>query len=182
MDHEDGGPIRAAARAAYEAACRSGGGEPDDEGFSAEEARWLAVAAAARGVPSVLPDDASAYVRAVFANGGIAGLGREAERLLHKMRTAASLYRDGRVKAILTPIADVEARVERALAAGDLTSLAVDLDLMQSRILEAQRLADPCGRASLVLHTDEAKWDRYDSYAAYLRSFEPKGREGATCD
>jgi hypothetical protein len=162
---------RNAARAAYEASCSVHGREADDREFSVQVAEWLAVARAVRGSPDGLPDDASQYVRNVVEQGGMAGLEREARRLLHKMRVAASLYRDGAVKAILTPIDDVERRVDHAVATGGMSWLAMEIEGMQRRIVAAQGIADPGGRAALVLHTDEDKWERYDSYAKYRESF-----------
>jgi hypothetical protein len=167
-------PLRAAARAAYDAACRSDGRTPDTGEFSQQTEDWIAIARAARQGIDTLPDTASQYTRNVLANGGLAGMEREAERLLHKMRTAASLYRDGRVKAILTPTDDIAARVSAAAARGDVTALAVDLDIMQARIVQAQALADPGGRAALVLNAPEREWERYESYIAYRESFKPR--------
>lgn len=117
---------------------------------------------------------ASRYARNVFEKDGLEGLEREARRLLHKMRTASSLYRDGTVKALLTPIDDVERRVDHAVATGGVSWLCMELDDMQRRIVAAQAIANPGGLAALVLHTDEDKWTRYDSYTAYRESFDIK--------
>lgn len=167
-------PLRTAARAAYDAACKASSRTPDPDEFARQAEDWIAIARAVRQGMDTLPDTASEYTRNVLANGGLAGMEREAERLLHKMRTAASLYRDGRVKAILTPTDDIAVRVSAAAARGDVAALAADLDIMQARIVQAQALADPGGRAALVLNAPEREWERYDSYIAYRESFKPR--------
>lgn len=115
-----------------------------------------------------MPDDVSPYARGISERHGLDGLHSEAKRLIHKITVASSLYRDGTVKRILAKADGAEKRVKEAVRQDNGIWLARELDALQAIVVEAQRLADPNGRASLVLHVDEDKWDRYSSYAAYL--------------
>lgn len=132
------------------------------------------------GLPEMYPEDElpeglSTYARQIAQRLGVEGLNREAQRLIHKIRTASSLYRDGAVKNILGAHEPISARVKRMTDRGDIAGLATELDHLQSRILAAQEKADPFGMASLVLHCSEEKWDAWPSYAAYMNALTPKG-------
>lgn len=152
-------------------------GVVDDTYMTCRHVQTLAVADAdVPGLPELygsdeLPATVSKYARGIAELHGLPGLEREARRLVHKIKTAASLYRDGAVKRELAVDAAVEKRIDHAVATESVGWLASELDSLQARIVSAQRIADPHGLASLVLHTDEQNWTRYASYAAYLESY-----------
>lgn len=118
-----------------------------------------------------LHTDASQYVRNVMALHGIAGLEREARRLVHKLDVAASLYREGATREFLMPARGIEQRIAHAVETGAAGMLGIELDALQNHVVEAQRKVDPAGRAALVLHVDEVHWERCDSYEAYQDRF-----------
>lgn len=130
------------------------------------------------GLPELYPeqhlhDSASIYAKGVFERHGIAGLEREIDRLLGKMDAARGCYRDGPM-VVLLGTASERKRIAIQRGRGDATSLALELDGLQKRILEAQTRADPFGKASLILHVDEDKWESYASYQAYIDSLNPR--------
>lgn len=121
-----------------------------------------------------MPEGLSTYARGLAERQGLDGLHREASRLLETMETASSLYRDGSVVRTILSDADIHRqRVDYAYSTGAADWLAWELDAMQAKILRAQKVADPCGRAALVLHTSREHWDRYDSYQAYRDAYAP---------
>lgn len=129
------------------------------------------------GLPELYPEQrlhesASTYAQGVFERHGIEGLEREIDRLLEKMTAARDCYRDGPVRQLLD-VDPERARIAVQRGRGDATSLALELDGLQARIVEAQGRADPCGRASLILHVDKDKWDKYQSYQAYIDALNP---------
>lgn len=133
------------------------------------------------GLPEMYPDDdmpadVSLYARNIAEHLGVRGLAKEARRLVDKIETAASLLRDGTaVKIMLAPNDPMGKRIDHSERVNDVVALAREVDLLQDRIVKAQRASDPFSRTSLVLHTDRKNWERYDSYVAYLDRFDVKG-------
>ncbi len=136
------------------------------------DAAQAAAGGIGRDEASAMPPSVSTYATGIFERNGIDGLHREAMRLLETMETASSLYREGSVaRTILVDLDDHRMRAEHAHATRAAAWLARELDAMQKKILRAQKIADPCGRASLVLHTSREHWDRYDSYQGFLDAY-----------
>lgn len=177
--------INAAALAAYLAYGRACGELRDASGFEHESEYWKAAVQAAFPILQTdsqkrqeLHESASTYARNVFDRHGIDGLVREIERVMRKLDAAYAAYHDGSTRQLLK-ISDtnllktrgVKARVAVQIKRQDATSLALELDGLQSRINEAQNQIDRCSRASIMLFVDEDKWDKYPSYQAYLESF-----------
>lgn len=150
----------------------------DDTHMTCRHVQSLAVADAdVPGLPELyadetIPADVSNYARQIAIHKGIDGLRNEAARLLRKIETASSLYRDGQVKAVLHASDPAAGRIAGLAARNDVGGICRELDALQTRIVTAQRMADPWGKASLVLHTSEEHWDRFDSYQAKLDSDE----------
>lgn len=120
-----------------------------------------------------LHESVSTYAKGVFARHGIDGLKREADRLLHSLETASRHYYAGQTLDLMAGTAEYRRRVEIQHGRGDATSVALELDGLQSRVVQIQRQMDPHTKAALILHVDADKWDRYPSYQAYLDSFRP---------
>lgn len=129
------------------------------------------------GLPELYPSEevhesASTYARGVFQRHGIEGLVQEAERIMHSMDAARAHYHEGSTKQKLETSA-VRKRIDIQFKRRDVTSLALELDGLQSRIVDAQQSVDRHSKASIMLFTDQDKWDRYPSYQAYLDALSP---------
>lgn len=93
---------------------------------------------------------------------------QECLRLVEKMRAAIVYARNIAITDLLLVPDNIEKRIENETTAW----LAKQVEDFSSRIVKAQRLADPSSRLALILHTSKEKWSEYDDYNQYQRRFD----------
>lgn len=118
-----------------------------------------------------IPYDSSEYVKNVFKRKGIEGLISECNRMIRKLDAAETCARMSSHKVMFLHGKQLINLTQKNIMKEDAFGIAMCLDQIQSYVLELQRYFDKNTKISLILHTDEEKWEKHESYTNYVDSY-----------